>query len=432
VDLIGDGFDNVLARGNYTLNAGAYVEILSTTSHGGTQSINRAGNSLNNVVIGNAGSNILDGGGGADRLQGLGGDDYLIVDSMDDFVDEPAGGGYDNLLCRADYVLTTDAEIEVISTDNHSGTASIDIRGSAFGQVIIGNAGDNILDGGGGADRLAGLGGNDFLIVDSMDDYVDETSGGGYDNLICRNSYVLTGNAEIEVISTDNHGGTQAIDITGSGFGQVIIGNAGSNILIGGGGSDRLAGLGGNDFLFVDSMDDFVDEEVNGGYDNLICRNSYVLTGSAEIEVISTDNHGGTAAIDITGSAYNQVIIGNAGNNVLDGSFGHDRLAGLGGADSYAFSTNLSNFNIDTIDGFDADDTILLENAIFTGLAAGGLNPNAFVNGTAAADADDRIIYDAATGRLFFDADGSGSGNMLHFATLENHFALTASDFTVI
>ena len=52
--------------------------------------------------------------------------------------------------------------------------------------------------------------------------------------------------------------------------------------------------------------------------------------------------------------------------------------------------------------------------------------------GTAAADADDRIIYDAATGRLFYDADGNGAGTALHFATVTVGTAITAAEFTVI
>ena len=55
-------------------------------------------------------------------------------------------------------------------------------------------------------------------------------------------------------------------------------------------------------------------------------------------------------------------------------------------------------------------DRIALDDAVFTGLGLGALNANAFVIGTAAADADDRIVYDSATGALSFDADGTGAG----------------------
>ena len=69
---------------------------------------------------------------------------------------------------------------------------------------------------------------------------------------------------------------------------------------------------------------------------------------------------------------------------------------------------------------------------MFTGLGLGALNANAFVTGSAAGDADDRIVYNSATGALFFDADGNGAGAAIQFATLQGAPALSASDFAVI
>ena len=69
---------------------------------------------------------------------------------------------------------------------------------------------------------------------------------------------------------------------------------------------------------------------------------------------------------------------------------------------------------------------------MFTGLAAGALPVGAFRLGTAAQDADDRILYESATGRLFFDADGVGGSAAVHFATLSPGLSLGAGDFAVI
>lgn len=45
---------------------------------------------------------------------------------------------------------------------------------------------------------------------------------------------------------------------------------------------------------------------------------------------------------------------------------------------------------------------------------------------------NDRIVYNSATGQLFYDSDGSGAGAAVLFATLQTGLGLAASDFEVI
>lgn len=83
---------------------------------------------------------------------------------------------------------------------------------------------------------------------------------------------------------------------------------------------------------------------------------------------------------------------------------------------------------------FAADDFIRLDDQIFTGLGSGGLRalaPAAFHTGTQAGDADDRIIYNLATGDLFYDADGLGGAAQVNFAVLSTKPTVTASDFEI-
>ena len=91
--------------------------------------------------------------------------------------------------------------------------------------------------------------------------------------------------------------------------------------------------------------------------------------------------------------------------------------------------------NLDTITDFSvADDTIALENAIFTALGAapGILSAGAFVIGTAASDAANRIVYNSDTGALFYDSDGSAQGESVQIATLATGLLLTNNDFLII
>jgi len=120
---------------------------------------------------------------------------------------------------------------------------------------------------------------------------------------------------------------------------------------------------------------------------------------------------------------------GEAGVDVLDGGNDSDTLTGGTGADAFVFSTALGGGNVDVIVGYSvADDTIHLDVSIFTGIGLGVLGANAFVIGAAAADGDDRIIYNPATGALFYDADGNGAGAAVQFATLGTGLALTSAD----
>ena len=65
--------------------------------------------------------------------------------------------------------------------------------------------------------------------------------------------------------------------------------------------------------------------------------------------------------------------------------------------------------------------------------ATGALAAAAFRANTTglAGDASDRIIYETDTGRLLYDADGTGAAAGVQFATLATGLALTNNDFLV-
>lgn len=117
----------------------------------------------------------------------------------------------------------------------------------------------------------------------------------------------------------------------------------------------------------------------------------------------------------------------------MGGNVGNDTLAGGAGADMFVFDTALNRFsNVDQISDFVvADDTIELDQSVFAALALGALSADAFAAGMSAQDADDRIIYDSATGQIFYDADGNGSGAQVLFAQVGAGVALTSADFLV-
>ena len=175
-------------------------------------------------------------------------------------------------------------------------------------------------------------------------------------------------------------------------------------------------------------------EAAGAGSDRVFASLSYTLGAGVSAEILGTTNNAGTGAIDLTGNELANTLLGNAGANILDGKGGADTLAGSAGADGFAFTTALGGGNVDRIGDFQSGvDKLRLDDALFAGIGTpGAFNAAAFVTGSTAADGNDRIVYNQATGQLFYDADGSGAGAALLFATLDAHPVLAASDFTVI
>ncbi len=416
-----------------TFNGGAERDGRFALTGGGGDDALTAGPG-NDILNGGAGNDVLDGGAGADVMAGNGGDDVFMVDNAGDLVAELAGEGNDRIFASVSYALAAGAEVELLTTDVYAGIAAIDLTGNALANSLIGNDGANVLNGGAGADILVGRQGDDFYYVDNAGDRIVEAAGQGSDRIFASASYTLAADADIELLTTDFHAGTAAINLTGNAAGNTIFGNDGANILDGKAGADILVGRLGDDWYYVDSAGDRVLDNVGEGIDRLFASASYTLTAEAEVELMTTDFHAGTNAIDLTGNELANVIYGNDGINILDGRGGSDVLVGRAGGDTFAFTTALGAGNVDRLVDFAAgSDRIALDDAVFTQLGAhGSLNATAFVAGAAAADADDRIVYNSATGQLFYDADGNGAGAAVQFATLATGLSLTAGDFQVI
>jgi Ca2+-binding RTX toxin-like protein len=161
-----------------------------------------------------------------------------------------------------------------------------------------------------------------------------------------------------------------------------IAGNGGSNTIQGTQGSDSINGNQGND----------------------------VLSGGAGNDQIT----GGTGADVLAGGAGNDVLYGGAGNQA-------DRAG-----DTFVFDTALNaSANVDTIYHFEANarDQIALDPTVFAALRGGataGVDAGEFrasVGGDAL-DADDYLLYDTATGNLYYDEDGNGAVAKVLFASL--------------
>jgi Ca2+-binding RTX toxin-like protein len=75
---------------------------------------------------------------------------------------------------------------------------------------------------------------------------------------------------------------------------------------------------------------------------------------------------------------------------------------------------------------------IRLAAGIFSTLASGLLAADEFVVGDHAIDNNEHLIYNADTGALSYDANGSDAGEETQFTTLGKHLDLTNQQFFVV
>ena len=142
---------------------------------------------------------------------------------------------------------------------------------------------------------------------------------------------------------------------------------------------------------------------------------------------------GNSAANYLFGFDGDDNIDGGAGNDQIEGGRGNDTLKGGAGGDTFIFRSPFDG-TIDTLLDFNVaeGDRIQLDHNIFTGLQKGSLSAEQFVKGTEAKDADDRIIYNQATGELAYDADGNGSGAAVTIARLGINTELEQNHIQII
>ncbi|MEZ0224514.1 MAG: type I secretion C-terminal target domain-containing protein [Alphaproteobacteria bacterium] len=248
--------------------------------------------------------------------------------------------------------------------------------------VLNGLGGNDTLDGGNGKDTMSGGAGDDVYIFNQPKEAVIENADEGNDTVFSRLSYTLGANVE-NLTLTGNvpaNGTGNDLDniLTGNTSKNILVGGLGNDTLDGGGGTDTLNGGAGNDTYIVDDASDKIID--SAGIDTVQASFSYTLAANLENLVLT-----GTADINGTGNASDNVITGNAGVNILTGLGGNDTLDGGAGADTMIGGTGNDTFVVD-----DAGDVVtelpgegtdtVMSSVSFT---AGGNIENVTLTGTA-------------------------------------------------
>jgi Ca2+-binding RTX toxin-like protein len=221
-----------------------------------------------------------------------------------------------------------------------------------------------------------------------------------------------------------NNSGTIRGDVASYGIQTVAGGNGGVDIIINTGtmiGAIKLDNFG--DVYFGAAIDAADDVSSGAGGDQ--------LTGGTNDDWFE----GGTENDMLRGQRGADRLIGDAGNDTIFGGLGHDVMTGGSGNDRFVFDSAKTAANVDTITDFTAADTVLLQNSVFTKLiGTGTLTPGQFWKSATglAHDANDRIIYETDTGKLFYDSNGNAAGGRAQIGVLTGHPVITNADFFII
>jgi Ca2+-binding RTX toxin-like protein len=254
-----------------------------------------------------------------------------------------------------------------------------DLNGDGY-ITTYGTAGNDTLGGLNANEILIGGLGDDTYFVDSANDLVVELFDRGNDTVNASATYTLAANVEnLNLTGIGNINGTgNALDniITGNSGNNVLDGGAGNDILTGGAGNDTLTGGAGNDTYIVDSTTDSIVERAGEGIDTINSSVTFSLAALGNVENLTLT---GTAAINATGNALDNILTGNSANNVLTGGAGNDTYYVTAG-DTVVEAANVGTDIVISSDTFSLAALGNVENLTLTGTGAINGTGNALAN----------------------------------------------------
>lgn len=335
-----------------------------------------AGNDQTNVLFGGIGSDTLRGGRGADSLYGGIGADTIEYSTSNAGV---------RISLALGIARSGDASEDVFSDiENVVGSQAGDwIEGDIATNVLVGLAGDDALFGGGGDDTLIGGSGADYFNGGAGKDRVDYSG-----SLTAIYVDLQAASGEIGEAWGDSFVSIERV--TGSNFGDTLVGAASTDQLSGAGGDDlifagddnhiSIFGGGGNDYvvagdganvIFGGSGSDIVDysasnapisvnlstQTIVGGFgdDDSLMEIEGIVGTSSDDELIgnAADNtfFGLSGEDTLYGGSGNDLLHGGEGDDLLIGGSGADILDGASGINTADYSSSGQGVHIDLVTG---------------------------------------------------------------------------------
>jgi Ca2+-binding RTX toxin-like protein len=398
-----------------TISGGAGNDIINGSSGGDTiiggtgndQLIGSTGNDVYRYAAGDGSDTITDVGarltfswasGGVDRLElsGIltsdigvfganGGADVVIAFRNDPDTITILGGGNDPAWQIESIVFGDGATwtwADLMAHRNNVYSAGNDtINGTAGDDWLLGGAGNDTIDGGAGNDQMDGGTGTDTAAYGSAGAGVTVNLGvSGAQNTVSAGNDTL---ANFE-------------NLTGSGFDDVLTGDANANTILAGAGNDLVSGGAGNDILDGGTGVDTVTygSTATGVTVNLSLTGAQNTVGAGTDTVTAFENLAGSSLSDVlTGNSVANIISGGAGNDTIDGGLGDDNLDGGTDVDTVAYGAaasavtvnlglagaqNTGGAGIDTLAGFEN-----LTGSAFSDTLTGDGNANVVSGGLA-------------------------------------------------
>ncbi|HYX16526.1 MAG TPA: calcium-binding protein [Nostoc sp.] len=431
---------------NAITNTGLITDGTNRVSYKNIERLYIIGTFYDDLIVGSNGNDTLSTGSGNDTIDGSKGNDLLSVN-----VYNATQGITSTFNAITNTGLITDGTARV----SYKNIEQLDISGTDYDDLIVGSNGNDTLSTGSGNDTIDGGKGDDLLSVNGSYNVTQGIT--STFNAITNTGLITDGTKRV------SYKNIERLNILGTQYDDLIVGNNGNDTLNGYSGNDTIDGGKGDDLLSV--------------YGNSSSTKGITLTFNATSNIGSITSgtnrvsYKNIERLDISGTDYDDLIVGNNGNDTLSGFGGNDTIIGGAGNDTLiatkysgnsilyggegndslsgndisfdapsgtatvTFGFNSYNEGIDSIDGFNITNQLIQVSAagFGGGLSSGSLKATQFTIGTSATTKQERFIYNSATGGLFFDQDGSKSGfTQVQFAQLSTGLSLTENNFVVV
>jgi Ca2+-binding RTX toxin-like protein len=283
--------------------------------------------------------------------------------------------------------------------------------GTAANETLTGTSGSDLIDGNAGNDKIKAGQGNDSV-----------TLGNGNNSLYGETTNVDSddGNDKVTAGSGNN------FLAPGTGDDTVKTGN-GNNTVIGGSGNDKITTGSGDDIIDADGY--YVDDGEGGDGNDTISTGAgndtiYLGNGFDTVQGGSGNDTFVFIAIEDGSSlpVSNSSSSSNGGLNFNVGAASTSTATGSTSAGSGSSSSSGSTSTVTTIKDFNAGtlgsvvDQLVLDSAVFdTALPAGLATTNLLIGkgvtgpSTNETGIDDYLIFNTATGALYYDPDGNAT-----------------------